>query len=120
VIVEHGPAGSSARKAEGRLGARRVGNHAGAGDPGPYTSVCMSVDRIEQSGLNRAWITASAALPLEWRIEGLTRHVRGPDQRSERWRAWAGGPQGETIEGQGEGPSGALNALARELLRGDR
>jgi hypothetical protein len=70
-------------------------------------------DRLEQSGLNRAWISASAALPLEWRIEGLTRHA--VQSGSERWRAWAGGPHGETIEGQGEGPIGALNALAREL-----
>jgi hypothetical protein len=29
----------------------------------------MPTDRLEQSGLNRAWIAAAAALPLEWRIE---------------------------------------------------
>lgn len=75
----------------------------------------MSTDRLEQSGLNRAWITASAALPLEWRIEGLTRHAERAESR--RWRAWAGGPHGETIEGQGEGPIGALNALARAFLK---
>jgi len=74
----------------------------------------MATDRLEKSGLNRAWITASAALPLEWRIEGLTRNAERPE--SERWRAWAGGPQGETVEGKGEGPSGALNAPTRELL----
>jgi hypothetical protein len=80
------------------------------------------VDRLEQSGLNRAWIEASAALPLEWRLEGLTCASTGlaPEQRSDRWRAWAAGPDGQTIEGEGEGPIAALSALARELrpLRG--
>jgi hypothetical protein len=79
-------------------------------------------DRLEQAGLNRAWIAASAALPLEWRLEGLTCASTGlgPEQRSDRWRAWAVGPKGERIEGEGEGPVSALNALARELepLRG--
>jgi hypothetical protein len=79
-------------------------------------------ERVEQAGLNRAWIAAEAALPLEWRIEGLTCASEGlqPEQRSDRWRAWATGPKGERIEGEGEGPVSALNALARELepLRG--
>jgi hypothetical protein len=82
----------------------------------------MSGDRLEQSGLNRAWIEAPAALPLEWRLEGLTCTSTGlaPEQRSDRWRAWAAGPDGQTIEGEGDGPIAALNALARELrpLRG--
>jgi hypothetical protein len=82
----------------------------------------MGSDRLDQAGLNRAWISASAALPLEWRLEGLTCASDGlaPEQRSDRWRAWATGPKGERIEGEGEGPVAALNALARELepLRG--
>jgi len=36
-------------------------------------------------------------------------------QRSDRWRAWAPGPKGETIEGEGRRPIAALNALAREV-----
>jgi limonene-1,2-epoxide hydrolase len=63
-------------------------------------------ERVEQAGLNRAWIAAEAALPLEWRIEGLTCASEGlqPEQRSDRWRAWATGPKGERIEGEGERP----------------
>lgn len=41
-----------------------------------------------------------------------------PEKRSDRWRAWATSPKGERIEGEGEGPVSALNALnalAREL-----
>jgi hypothetical protein len=74
-------------------------------------------DRLEQAGVNRAWIAASAALPIGWRLEGLTCASTGlaPEQRSDRWRAWAIGPKGERIEGEGEGPISALNALAREL-----
>jgi hypothetical protein len=43
-----------------------------------------------------------------------------PEQRSDRWRAWATSPDGERIEGAGDGPIAALKALARELrsLRG--
>ncbi len=66
-------------------------------------------------GLSQAWVGASAALPIGWRLDGLTR-----SDGSDRWRAWASGPKGERIEGEGEGPVSALNALARELepLRG--
>jgi hypothetical protein len=82
----------------------------------------MPTDRLEQSGLNRAWIDAAAALPLEWRIEGVACTSTGlrPEQRSDRWRAWATGPNGEKIEAEGDGPIAALHALARELrpLRG--
>jgi hypothetical protein len=40
-----------------------------------------------------------------------------PEQRSDRWRAWATGPHGETVEGEGDVPVAALNALAHELLK---
>jgi hypothetical protein len=78
----------------------------------------MPADRLEQSGLNRAWIDAAAALPLEWRIEGVVCTSTGlrPEQRSDRWRAWAAGPNGQKVEGEGDGPIAALHALARELL----
>lgn len=84
----------------------------------------VAEDRLEQAGLNKAWIAASAALPLEWHLDGLTCASTGlaPEQRSDRWRAWAVGSKGERIAGEGEGPVAALNALARELepLRGSR
>jgi hypothetical protein len=83
----------------------------------------MPVDRLEQSGLNRAWITAEAA-----RSAGASKALTcastslQPAQRSDRWRAWATGPDEQRIEGEGDGPIAALNALARELrpLRGSR
>jgi hypothetical protein len=79
----------------------------------------VPTDRLEQSGLNRAWIDAAAALPLEWRIQGVACASTGLDG-SERWRAWATGPKGKMIEGEGVNPIAALYALARELrpLRG--
>jgi hypothetical protein len=78
----------------------------------------MSTDRLEQHGLNRAWIEASAALPIEWRLEGVGCTSTGlrPEERSDRWRAWAAGPNGEKIEAEGDGPIAALRALAREQL----
>lgn len=89
--------------------------------PPTYTSP-MPADRLEQSGLNRAWVSAEAALPLGWRIEGVTCASTGlqSEQRSDRWRASATGPKGERITGEGDGPILALHALARELgpLRG--
>lgn len=77
----------------------------------------MPADRLEQSGLNRAWIAASAALPLGWSLEGVAHIATDPqsEQRSDRWRAWALGPNGETVDGEGNGPIPALRALAREL-----
>ena len=82
----------------------------------------MTDEHLERAGLNRAWIAAAAALPLEWRLDGVTCASTGlaPEQRSDRWLAWAVGPKGERIEGEGSGPVSALNALARELepLRG--
>ena len=43
-----------------------------------------------------------------------------PEQRSDPWRAWASGANGEKIEAEGGGPIAALRALARVLglLRG--
>jgi hypothetical protein len=77
----------------------------------------MYGDRFEQPGLDRAWVLASAALPLGWRLEGVWRASVGsqPKQVSNRWRAWAVGPRGEAIKCEGDGPNGALSALAREL-----
>ena len=70
------------------------------------------------SWLNRAWIAASAALPIGWRLEGVTCASTGlaPEQRSDRWRATAASPAGETVTGEAGSAAGALQALARELL----
>jgi hypothetical protein len=77
----------------------------------------MPVDRLERSGLNRPWTEASAALPLGWHLDGRTCASTGltPEQRSDRWRACAVGPEGEKIQAEGDGPIAALHALAREL-----
>jgi len=84
----------------------------------------MAADRLERSGLNRAWIEATAALPLGWHLDGLTCASTGlaPEQRSDRWRAWAVGPKGEKVKAEDDGPIAALHALARELrpLRGSK
>jgi hypothetical protein len=69
----------------------------------------MSGERLEQAGLNRAWIAASAALPTGWDLDGLTR-IGG-----DRWRAWATGPDEARIEGEGDGAVAALQALAHKL-----
>lgn len=76
----------------------------------------MPSDRLERSGLNRAWIEAEAALPLGWHLDSLRCTSTGlaPELRSDRWLALATGPKGETLENEGNGPLGALQALARD------
>jgi hypothetical protein len=73
----------------------------------------MSGDRLEQGGFNRALINLSASLPLEWQLDGLARISDHSPEKVARWRAWASGPAGEQVEGEGDGLIGALNALAR-------
>jgi hypothetical protein len=75
----------------------------------------MTSDRLEQSGLNRAWINLEASLPLEWQIDGLVRVSAKTPETVPRWRASASGPDGERIEGEGDGLIGALTALARAI-----
>lgn len=87
-------------------------------------------DRLEQAGLNRAWIEADAALPLEWEIRGLVLGPRVADPAIDdaRWVAWAR-PRDESkaealpqVEGSGETPHQALNNLAKRARerRNDR
>jgi hypothetical protein len=64
---------------------------------------------LEQAGLNRAWMAASAALPIGWDLDGLTRI------EAKRWQASAVGPDGQRIEGEGDGPVAALQASAHQL-----
>jgi hypothetical protein len=74
------------------------------------------------AGMSKAWMEASAALPIGWCLDGITCASTGlkPDLRSERWLARAIGPKGEALAAEGEGAIAALNALARGLatLRG--
>jgi hypothetical protein len=71
------------------------------------------------AGMSRAWMDASAALPIGWRLDGITCASTGltPDLRSERWLARAIGPKGEAMAAEGEGAISALGALARKLER---
>ena len=40
-----------------------------------------------------------------------------PQSRSESWVAWARGPNGQRADGQGESPTGALDALANAMRK---
>jgi hypothetical protein len=72
----------------------------------------MPADRLEQSGLNRAWITAEAALPIGWQIRALL--LTDGDE----WLATARGPEdGQRAEALGSYPEQALRLLADELRR---
>jgi hypothetical protein len=64
--------------------------------------------------MSQAWVEASAALPLGWRLEGVIRTPAGT------WSAMAASPQGEQVHAEGDNEIAALNALARGLatLRG--
>ncbi len=72
----------------------------------------MPRGRLEQSGLNRAWIQAEASLPIGWRLSGMV-------SDGEAWRAWAepgphaGDPDATPIEGHGPARAPALQSLAR-------
>jgi hypothetical protein len=85
----------------------------------------MSADRLEQSGLDRAWNEASAALPRGWELRGVARGPREMDPRirNDSWVAWARPNREEEhradlppiVEGKGESADQALRGLAREL-----
>jgi hypothetical protein len=72
--------------------------------------------------LTQAWTRAEASLPLEWSIRGLVLGPRevAPIIRAAVWVAWARGPNGEHVEGEGDSPH-ALSDLANKLkpVRGD-
>jgi hypothetical protein len=71
------------------------------------------------SGMSKAWVELSAAMPLGWHLDSLRCASTGlqPDQRSNRWVAIAIGPNGHELAGEGDGEILALNALARELAK---
>ena len=68
--------------------------------------------------LTQAWVTASAALPLEWVLVGVWLDPDNPSQ----WQAVARGPgeAPEIVTGYGSHTALALNDLAKKLraLRG--
>lgn len=78
---------------------------------------------MQEGKLTQAWTRASAALPLGWRLRGVVQGPREADPviRSDSWVAFARGPEGERMEGQGAYPVAALYDLAEKLrqLRGD-
>jgi hypothetical protein len=51
------------------------------------------------AGMSKARVEASAALPPGWQLERVTCDSTGlkPEQRSDRWRASAAGPNGRTV-----------------------
>ena len=80
------------------------------------------------ANLTQAWTSASAALPLGWKIAGV---ALGPttDERDpmvileEHWVAWAvNDADGDRRNGVGDNPIQALLDLAAQLrpVRGDR
>jgi hypothetical protein len=68
---------------------------------------------VPKRGLTESWIAAAASLPTDWRLMGVALGPREVDPRigSELWVAWARGPDGERIDGQGKSPEEALDAL---------
>ena len=74
------------------------------------------------SGLSKAWVAASAALPHGWSIRGVARGPRevDPQIHGESWVAWARPDEDRpelppSVEGQGESADQAVNALANAL-----
>ena len=74
---------------------------------------------MPKAGLTQSWIAAEATLPPEWRLMGVARGPRevDPQIRSESWVAWARGANGQRVDGQGQSPSGALDALANAMRK---
>ena len=62
-------------------------------------------------------LCAEATLPPEWRLMGARPREVDPQIRSESWVAWARGPNGQRVEGQGESPEGALDALTNAMRK---
>ncbi len=67
--------------------------------------------------LTQDWTAAEATLPRDWRLMGVVRGPREVDPaiRSESWVAWARGPAGERVDGQGDTPDGALRDFVKRM-----
>lgn len=68
--------------------------------------------------LAAAWNATRAALPDGWRLEGLRCTSTGlaPNQRDDRWRAEACGPEGACVTVESDAPEGALLTLRDRVL----
>ena len=67
--------------------------------------------------MSDAWISAAAALPAGWRLQGLRCSSTGlaPSQRGDEWIAEACGPNGECVTVESAEPVEALTTLAERL-----
>ena len=67
--------------------------------------------------LTQAWTRAEASKPLGWTLRGVALGPRevDPHVRSQKWVAWARGPDGERVEGECQIPEHALVDLAAKL-----
>jgi hypothetical protein len=72
------------------------------------------MDRLEKFGINRAWIEADAAMPLEWELRGLVLgpRVADPAIQDAQWVAWA-----RPKEGSKDEASVRLRAAASRRIR---
>ncbi len=77
---------------------------------------------MPKAGLTLSWIAAAATLPPDWRLMGVVLGPREVDPKiqSASWVAWARGPDGERVDGQGESPEGALDALTDAMRQRGR
>lgn len=68
-------------------------------------------------GLTEAWRGAMAAKPSDWTLHGVVCGPREIDPKvpGSGWVAWARGPNGERLQGDGTSPEDALLALTVEL-----
>jgi hypothetical protein len=79
----------------------------------------LILSAMPKPGLTGSWNPAMATLPPEWRLMGVARGPRevDPHIRSESWVAWARGPKGERVEGQGESAEQALDDLTNVMRK---
>ncbi len=74
---------------------------------------------MASKGLTEAWNGAMAAKPSDWTLRGVVCGPRWADPviDGSGWVAWATGPNGGRLQGNGESPHDALSSLT-VLLRG--
>ena len=68
-------------------------------------------------GLTELWNAAMAAKPSDWTLRGVVCGPRevDPQIRSTSWVAWATGPEGARLQGDGPSPQDALATLTVQL-----
>ncbi len=67
--------------------------------------------------LTQDWTGAEATLPRDRRLMGVVRAPREVDPaiHSDSWVAWARGPAGERVDGQGGTPDAALRGFVKRM-----